>query len=186
MSNQNKNEILIKRLLRDDEKTADSITKTLLEIDKVCYGELSDKDNGPVEYWNKIIPHTFTFAAYSDEKIVGYVDFHKFSDAGIALLEKGKVREGDMLNCIDTSSSKNINIYVGSVAVLPDFRGAGLGIKLLHNGMNFIKQEGYNIKAIYATIWSDAGKAILNNLKTQTIAVDDLGREIIKIVIDVF
>ena len=47
--------------------------------------------------------------------------------------------------------------------------------------MDLIKQDGYRIKAFYATIWSDAGRAIFGNFNMKIIAKDDLSHEIIRV-----
>lgn len=176
----NLSELKFVQLFRTKDVYSNSITEELLEIDRVCFGDFSEKDTGDVEYWNKIIPYFFTTASYFGDKIIGYADFHKFSDDGVKMLEKGIIREGEMLEHIDTGNSREINIYVGCVAVLPDFRGVGVALKLFQNNFDFIKESGYVIKGAYATIWSKDGEKFFENQNPIVIGYDELKHKIIK------
>jgi len=156
----------------------DELTRELLAIDEVVYGELSREDTGPVDYWDEVDPYSFYRIARDGDRVIGYVDIHRFPEAGVAAALRGEVREGDLLPWLDRSGSRRITLYIGSVAVLPEYRGKGVGHALIETCIREAKAEGYEVAAVYATLWSEGFWASFHPAE---VARDALGHRVVRL-----
>ena len=168
--------------ITDDSKVKDKDTliQQLLDIDLICYDDLSEEDTGSVSYWKEVNKYSFLQIAYFKNEVIGCINIHKFSDEGIKQLSLGLNKDGKMLDCLDRSDSKNVDLYIGSVVVLPEFRKIGVASRLFDRCVERIKKD-YNIKGLYATIWNELGKKFFSKFSTEVVAHDYLGHDIIKL-----
>ena len=153
----------------------------LLDLDNLCYGGLDQEDTGTVSYWSQIEPYSFFQIAYYKTKVVGYIDIIRFSDDGVRKLSNGELREGNMLEYLDRQFSDNVNLYISSIAVLPEFRNLGIAKRLFESAIKDIKEGGFLIKGVYAIIWSDSGKSFCKKYKKTVLCSDKLGHDVIKL-----
>jgi GNAT superfamily N-acetyltransferase len=158
----------------------ESLVNKLIEIDRVCYGEIDEKDEGSGEYWNEIAPALLGFVAVKDGEPVGYIDFVILNDFGVEKVKTGLLRDGELKNFVELKHNDNeINLNFVSAAILSEYRKNGLGQKLLNFAFNYFKEKNLKIKNIYATIWTPAGHAFMSKFNYKVIAKDPQGREVV-------
>ncbi len=161
-------------------KNQKELIQKLIDLDSKIFGELSRDDTGDVDYWYNIDTSSFCHVALNEKDvIVGYIDAQKISAFGIEQLKKGVVREGHMESIIDKSTNKNINVYICSIAILPEYQKHGLGRKLFNENLKYALSQGFAIQNFYATIWSTEGEIFFSKYKPSCIAYDMLGHPVI-------
>lgn len=158
-----------------------SLIKELCEIDKVCFGDIDTKDQGSTDYWNNINQHCFTFAIFDLKKVIGYLDFIRINESSIPDFEAGKIHDGQLEQYVDKSIDKEINLYVISICLLPEYRNQGLAKALWAYAEKYYKENGYFIRKMYTTIWTKDGDKFFSNFEYKKIAKDDYDHPIISI-----
>lgn len=164
----------------DDYPDARQLMLDLIEVDRLCYDRFEPEDTGPAEYWLQMDRYKFCQVASLGERVVGYAYFCRLSEDGAARIGRGELREGQMLDCLDRSNGKIINLYVASVVVLPEFRGRGIADALLGAASRGIRARGYEIAAVYATIWSESGARYWDKFAPVEIARDALNHPVVR------
>ncbi len=159
----------------------DALCQKLLDIDQICYSDLGEEDTGPVEYWGEVNRYAFRQIALYCNEIIGYVDMTKFSDIGVDMLSRGQLREGQMVEYLDRADSKSVNLYIVSIALLSQFRNIGLASLLFNEVIGRIRNEGYIIKSIYCTVWTEEGMNFFKAFNSTIINYDVTDHPVVKI-----
>ncbi len=109
---------------------------------------------------------------------MGYVDAHRLSGRGLGTLLAGHLREGNLVDAVDRSGNRRAVLYVGSLAVLPEWRGKGIAGALLSSLVRGVREEGYEIAAVYATLWSER---YWQKFEPDEVARDPLGHPVVRL-----
>lgn len=158
----------------------ENLIKKLIEIDNVCYGEIDQKDEGVSGYWSKMHQAIFSFVAIKDNEPIGYFDFVALNEAGLENLKAGNLRDGEMEKFIRPGDLfGEVNLYLVSMAILPQYRGHGLGQRFWYSIKNYFIENNIKIKNLYATIWTPAGHAFLKKFDYTVITKDPQGHEVV-------
>lgn len=166
--------------IKNDSLDENSLLEEILEMDLLCYGRFDEKDTGPVSYWKEIGKYSFLQLAYFKNKLIGYINIHRFSDKGIDMLSKGMLRDGEMFDYLDKDNKKKTSLYITSVVVLAEFRKIGIADKLLQQAFKRIEKEGYIFDKIYATLWTEGGKNFFSKFHPKIINHDVLGHDVVE------
>jgi len=158
----------------------ENLVKKLIEIDNICYGEIDEKDEGVSDYWSKMHQAIFSFVAMKNDEPIGYFDFVALNQEGLKKLQAGNLRDGEMEKFIRSGDLLGeVNLYLISMAILPEYRGQGVGQRIWHTVKNYFIENNLKIKNLYATIWTQAGHTFLKKFNYKVIAKDPQGHEIV-------
>ena len=149
-------------------------------IDDACYGaEPNWSDyaipDGLAEKWIGANPDIYSFLIKQDgtEEVIGYINAMPLKKETFEKLLKGKVHDheiqpDDILPY--DSSSKNLDIYVMSIALKPEFQNKHLDLKeygfeklyksLIDKTINYYLNTGNKVNRIAAIGWTDKGKKL--------------------------
>lgn len=109
--------------------------------------------------------------AYDDAEIVGYVAFFPITANLSGRIEKeyasfdDNIEDDDILPSYDNPFE--YNVFLISIAVLPEYKGKGIGATLMKEYFKFIGnklQAGCRIKKTYSYAYTDDGTRVLSKM----------------------
>lgn len=157
----------------------ENLIHQLCQIDKICYGDIAEQDQGTEEYWKRISQASLAQVVIFQGQPIGYVDFLKISDVGLEVLKTGKIHDGELETCLDFSDNKELNLYLTSICILPHYRGQGLAKLLWQASQDYFAQAGLTIKNIIAVIWTEEGDHLSRHFATERLAQDPYGHPVV-------
>ena len=154
----------------------------LFRIDRICYGEIPEEDQGTPEYWISIRNASHMQALLFDRQTVGALHFIRITDEGVREILAGKLRDGELAKFADIGDpGKEANLLSVSAVVLPEHRGKGLAKKLWNACRKDFIDMGISVRSAHCTLWSEAGRNYLAPLHPEIVAHDVHGHDIVSI-----
>lgn len=107
--------------------------------------------------------------AYLGNVLIGYICFFPLTDSAYKKVMSCNQSYDDNLTFNDINIynvEEELNVFIISVAVLPEFQKKGIGTKLIEKMYDFLdnkRKEGIKIKSIVAEAVSTQGKALLES-----------------------
>ena len=170
--------IVSSRSFEDYEK----LIADLFSVDRICYGEIPEEDQGVPEYWISIRNASHMQVLLFEGKVVGARNFIRIANEGVRELLAGKLRDGELAKYADTRDpGKEANLLSVSTVVLPEHRGKGLAKKLWNACREDFISKGIFIRSAYCTVWTEAGRKYLGPLNPEIVAHDMHGHDIVSI-----
>lgn len=158
-----------------------SLLKKLCLIDNICFGNIDEKDQGREDYWNRINKYCFTFVIFDKQEPIGYIDFLRITDDSILQLKYGQIHDGELEQFADETMGKDINLYIISICLLPEYRKLGLAKSLWNYAKKFFVDNSYQIKNLYGVIWTKDGNNFLGKFEPSEISKDEYQHPIFSI-----
>jgi GNAT superfamily N-acetyltransferase len=98
---------------------------------------------------------------------------------GLSLLNRGLLREGQILDAIMSKRAKRLNLYVIAVVVQKGFRRKGIAKKLWDVSRRYFLANQFYVNGIYGTVWTRAGRRLMERFSAQKLGRDRLGHEMV-------
>lgn len=161
-------------------KNRSELIKKLIEIDKICFPDLGELDEGDLEYWERNREASFCFVVMDRSLFIGYIDFLKITDQGFDEIKKGNTQDGDLERfLIKDHFIKEFYLYMVAVCILPEYQNKGLANMLCTTVQSHFNQEGLKIKGILTTIWTEEGKNLIKKFNLKKVGQDKYGHQIV-------
>lgn len=156
-----------------DDIRQEEISKRLIDIDYECFEGIDLADEGTIEYWLKNRMSSYVELLLADDKIVGYLDFLAINNLGAKKLESGDWRDGEIdSNLLANINDSEVSLYLVSVAIQKEYRGQGFANLLWNYARKRFINSDFQIKNIYAIVWTESGWGVLKSLNPTIIAHD--------------
>lgn len=183
----------------DDDGEFLAILNATYRIDEACFGSLPEYAHAAIPRglsttWIGINPDIYTFLIdRASGSVKGYINAMPVSDAALAKLKRGELRDKDITADDIQAMGPNatLNIYLMSVAISPGVRRAGDDFfsapfeKLLYAFVrkleNAITQRNVRIREIVAVAWTPEGRRLCEMLGLEKIGVDPDNHPIFRI-----
>lgn len=105
------------------------------------------------------------------------------SSQGADLLAQGKLRDGQMKGYVVERGSPEVmnNVYVIATTVDQDFRRQGVSRGLWNFAKEYAVKNGYYVKRILATVWTDEGKQSCEKFNYKQVGQDCFGHPVVEL-----